>query len=116
MTSAPTDVRTFRPPHPGTPRPRSVHVPQGKSISSVSAAAPVTADDRQAEYFLRLLHQSRHRIEQRIDGHQKSIAAAEARGKSEDVRRYRQLTSIEEQDRRTVADLIDNLQQRFRVR
>jgi hypothetical protein len=116
MTSAPTDVRTFRPPHPGTPRFRSVHVPQGKSISPLSAAAPATPDDRQAEYFLRLLTQNRHRIEQRIDDHQKAIAAAEARGKSEDVRRHRQLTLIEEQDRRTVANLIDNLQQRFRVR
>jgi hypothetical protein len=94
----------------------SVHVPQGKSISSLSAAAPATPDDRQAEYFLRLLTQNRLRIEQRIDDHQKAIAAAEARGKSEDVRRHRQLTLIEEQDRRTVANLIDNLQQRFRVR
>ena len=62
---------------------------------------------------MRLLTQSRQRIEQRIDYHQKAIATAEARGKTEEVRRHRQMTLIEEQDRRTVADLIDNLQQRF---
>jgi hypothetical protein len=78
----------------------------------LSAAAPATADDRQAEYFMRLLTQSQ-RIEQRIDYHQKATATAEARGKTEEVRRHRQMTLIEEQDRRTVADLIDNLQQRF---
>ncbi len=65
---------------------------------------------------MRLLTQSRQRIEQRIDDHQRAIAVAESRGKAEDVRRYRQMTLIEEHDRRTVADLIDNLQQRFRGR
>ncbi|MGO9157239.1 hypothetical protein [Mycobacterium sp.] len=109
--------RKIRFPHPSTPRARAVHVPQGKSISSLTSsltvAAPATADDRQAEYFVRLLTESRQRIEQRIDDHQKAIATAEARGKTEDVRRHRRMTLIEEQDRRTVADLIDNLQQRF---
>jgi hypothetical protein len=103
--------RNVRTPHPSTPRSRSVHAPQGKSISSPTA--PATADDRQAEYFLRLLTQGRQRIEQRIDDHQRALALAEARGKTEDVRRRRRMTLIEEQDRRTVADLIDNLQRRF---
>ncbi len=62
---------------------------------------------------MRLLTQRRQRIEQRIDDHQKAIAVAEARGKTEDVRRHRQMTIVEEHDRRTVADLIDNLRQRF---
>ena len=110
--------RKVRAPHPSTSR--SVHVPQGKSISSVAspltAAAPATADDQQAEYFVRLLIQSRQRIEQRIDEHQKAISVAEARGKTEDVRRHRRMTLTEENDRRTVADLIDNLQQRFPAR
>ena len=128
MNSAPTDAqrphvvqaaaerrstrafdRKARTSHPSTPRSRSVHVPQGKSISSLTAAAPATADDQQAEYFVRLLTQRR----QRIDDHQRAIAVAESRGKTEDVRRYRQMTLIEEHDRRTVADLIDNLQRRF---
>lgn len=132
MNSAPTDAqrphvvqaaaerrstsafdRKARTSHPSTPRSRSVHVPQGKSISSLTAAAPATADDQQAEYFVRLLTQRRQRIEQRIDDHQRAIAVAESRGKTEDVRRYRQMTLIEEHDRRTVADLIDNLQRRF---
>jgi hypothetical protein len=136
MNSAPTDAqrphvmqaaadrrstsaldRKVRASHPSTPRSRSVHAPQGKSISSLAssltAAAPATADDQQAEYFVRLLTQSRLRIEQRIDDHQRAIAVAESRGKTEDVRRRRQMTLIEEQDRRTVADLIDNLQRRF---
>jgi hypothetical protein len=128
MNSAPTDAqrphvmqaaadrrstsaldRKVRTSHQSTPRSRSVHVPQGKSISSPTAPA----DDQQAEYFVRLLTQSRLRIEQRIDDHQRAIAVAESRGKTEDVRRRRQMTLIEEQDRRTVADLIDNLQRRF---
>ncbi len=111
-STSPFDRKT-RAPHPSTPRSRSVRVPQGNSFSSLSAAAPATADDWQAEYFMRLLTQSRQQIEQRIDYHQKAIATAEARGKTEDVRHHRQMTLIEEQDRRTVADLIDNLQQRF---
>jgi hypothetical protein len=133
MNSAPTDAqrpqvmqaaadrrstsaldRKVRTSHQSRPRSRSVHVPQGKSISSPTA--PATADDQQAEYFVRLLTQSRQRIEQLIDDHQRAIAVAESRGKTEDVRRYRQMTLIEEHDRRTVADLIDNLQQRFRSR
>jgi hypothetical protein len=99
--------------HPGTPHGRAAHVPQGKSISSLTASVPATADDQQAEYFVRLLTQSRRRIEQRIQDHQKAIAAAEARGKTEDVRRHRQLTLAAEQDRRTLADLVDSLRQRF---
>ncbi|ORV43300.1 hypothetical protein AWC00_10435 [Mycobacterium conspicuum] len=99
-------------PRLGTPHARAVPVPQGKSSSPNPAATP---DDRQAEYFLRLLIQSRQAIEQRIDAHQKAIAAAEACGNLHDVRRHRQLTLTAEQDRRTVADLIDNLGRRFRV-
>lgn len=123
MNSAPTDARIStsafdrKPhgPHSSTPHSRSVHVPQGKSVSSLTVAAPATADDRQADYFMRLLTQSRQAIEQRIDAHQKAIAAAEACGNLHDVRRHRQLTLTAEQDRRTVADLIDNLRRRFQV-
>jgi hypothetical protein len=76
----------------------------------------LTADDRQAEYFVRLLTRSRQRVEQRIDDYQRAIAISESRGDTEDVRGLRRMTLIEEQDRRTVVDLIDNLQRRFPVR
>jgi hypothetical protein len=79
----------------------------------VSPTATATADGQQAEYFLRLLTQRWQRIEQRIDDHQKAIAVAEARGNAEDVRRHRRMTRLAEQDRRTVADLVDQLRQRF---
>lgn len=107
-------------PHLGTPHARAVHVPQGKSMSPMApiASSPATAatpDDRQAEYFMRLLTQSRQAIEQRIDAHEKAIAAAEARGSIHDVHRHRQMTLTAERDRRTVADLIDNLRRRFQV-
>ena len=102
--------RNVRAPHPSTPRSPSVYVRQGKSMSSL------TADDRQAEYFVCLLTQSRQRIEQRIDDYQRAIATSEARGDTEDVRGLRRMTLVEEQDRRTVVELIDNLQRRFPVR
>jgi hypothetical protein len=101
--------RKVRAPHPSTPRSPSVHVRQGESISSL------TADDRQAEYFVRLLTERRQRIEQRIDDYQRAIATSEARGDTEDVRGLRRMTLIEEQDCRTVVNLIDNLQRRFPV-
>jgi hypothetical protein len=102
-------------PHLGTPHARAAHVPQGKSMSAMasSASTAATADDRQAEYFVWLLTQRRQRIEQRIDDHHKAVAAAEARGHAEDARRHRRMTVLAEQDRRTVADLLDKLRQRF---
>ena len=134
MTAAPTDShrsqgaraaaerrlnipfdRNVSSPHLGTSHSRAVHVPQGKSASPMAPMA-ATPDDRQAEYFMRLLTQSRQAIEQRIDAHQKAIMAAEARGNIHDVRRHQQLARTAEQDRRTVADLIDSLRRRFQVR
>jgi hypothetical protein len=136
MTAAPTDAhrsqgaraaaerrlnstfeRNVSSPHLGAPHVRAVHVPQGKSTiaaaSSRNATVSASADDRQAEYFVHLLTQRRQRIEQRIDDLQKAIAIAEARGNAEDARRHRRMTMLAEQDRRTVADLVDNLRQRF---
>lgn len=118
-SNSPFDVK-IRASHASPPRSRSAHVAQGNSISpmtsTLAAAAAATADGRQAEYFVRLLTQSGRRIEQQIDDHQKAIAAAEARGNTEDVRRHRQMRFIAEQDRRTVADLLVNLRQRFPAR
>lgn len=99
------------------------HVRQGKSMPSPTtnrpaandhcAAAAGTPDQRQAEYFVRLLTQRRQLIDHRIDKYQKAIAIAEASGDVENVRGFRRTTRIEEQDRQTVEDLIENLRRRF---
>jgi hypothetical protein len=80
------------------------------------AAAPGTADERQAEYLLGLLMQNRRQIEQRIDKHRKSIVRSETEGDFEGAAGLRQLIRIEEKDRHTVDEMIENLQRRFRVR
>jgi hypothetical protein len=108
--------RNVRTPHPSTPRSRSVHARQGKSVSSLTAAAPATADHRQAEYFVRLLTQSRQRIDQRINNYQRAIAVSEASGDTENIRGLRRMARVEEQDRETVGGLIESLQRRFPVR
>jgi hypothetical protein len=108
--------RNARTPHRSMTGSRLVHVRQGKSASSLTAAAPATADHRQAEYFVRLLTQSRQQIDQRIDNYQRAIAISEASGETENVRGFRHMARIEEQDRQTVGDLIENLQRRFAVR
>ena len=108
--------RNAHTPHQGTPRSRSVHVRQGKSMSSLNPAAPATADHRQAEYFVRLLTQRRQLIDQRIDNYQRAIVIAEASGDTENVRGFRRMAGIEEQDRQTVRDLIENLRRRFPAR
>jgi hypothetical protein len=112
-------VRTSRHRTVGT---RPVSVRQGKSLSAQSCpattvddsgAAAATADHRQAEYFMRLLTQSRRRIDHRIDDYQKAIAVSEAGGDAQNASSLRRMKGIEEQDRRTVQDLIENLQRRF---
>jgi len=87
-----------------------------KSMSSLTEAAPATADRQQAEYFVRLLTQSRQRIDQRINNYQRAIAVSEASGDIGSVRGLRHMARVEEQDRETVGDLIENLQRRFPVR
>jgi hypothetical protein len=59
---------------------------------------------------------SRQQIDQRIDDCRRAIATCEASGDTQNVRGLRRLAHSEEQDRRTVGDLIDNLQRRFPVR
>ena len=78
-----------------------------------AAAANETADQRQAEYFLRLLAQSRRLSEHRIDQYHKAIAATEANGDVEAAASFRRMAHIEEQDRQTVDGLIENLRLRF---
>jgi hypothetical protein len=78
-----------------------------------SLAAAETADQRQADYFLRLLAQSRRLSEHRIDQYHKAIAATEANGDVEAAASFRRMAHIEEQDRQTVDGLIENLRLRF---
>ena len=80
-----------------------------------SPATAATPDDRQAEYFMRLLTQSRQGLTaDRCPPRRRSLPPKPVAA-SDDVRRHRQMTLTAEQDRRTVADLIDNLRRRFQV-
>jgi hypothetical protein len=81
-----------------------------------AAAAPDAADQRQAEYFLRLLSQNRRVVDHRIDGYHKAIAVAEANGDTEGACGLRRMARIEEQDRNTLDGLIENLHRRFPAR
>lgn len=108
-------------------RSRSSFAHQGKSTSSrtmnrpvavighPAAVPPADADHRQAEYFLRLLAQSRRQVGQRIDGYQRAIAIAQARGATDDASGIRHVMRIAEQEQQTLDGLIDRLQRRFRV-
>jgi hypothetical protein len=74
-----------------------------------------TADQRQADYFLRLLTQNRRLIDQRIDGYHKAIAVAEANGDAEGAVVFRRTARMEEQERKALDHLIENLHRRFLV-
>ena len=78
-----------------------------------SAAASETADHRQAEYFLRLLTQSRRLSDHRVDRYHKAIATFEADGDVEGAASFRRMAHIEEQDRQSLDSLIENLRLRF---
>jgi hypothetical protein len=78
-----------------------------------SVAASETADQRQAEYFLRLLAQSRQLSEHRIDQYHKAIATSESSGDVEGAATFRRMARLEEQDRQTLDGLIENLRRRF---
>jgi hypothetical protein len=84
-------------------------------MSSLTTAAPATADHRQAEYFVCLLTQNRQQIDQRIENYHRAIAISEASGDTENARGFRRMARSEEQDRQSVGDLIENLQRRFPV-
>jgi hypothetical protein len=80
------------------------------------ASANETADYLQAEYFLRMLAQSRRHIEHRIADYHKAIAAAQAAGDTEGAATFRRMEHAEEQDRQTLEGLVQNLRRRFPVR
>jgi hypothetical protein len=79
-------------------------------------AAPETADHRQADYFLRLLTQSRRLNDHRIGEYHKAVARAEADGDAEAASAFRRMARIEEEDRHTLDRLIENLHRRFALR
>ena len=85
-------------------------------LESSAAAAAATADCLQADYFRRLLAQSRRHIDHRLGEYQKAIATAEAAGDTEGAGNLRRMARIEEQDRQTLDGLIENLKRRFPVR
>jgi hypothetical protein len=80
-----------------------------------ATAAVDTADRRQADYFLRLLMQNRRLIDQRMDGYEKAIAVAEAKGDTESADVFRRTARVEEQERNALDALIENLNRRFPV-
>jgi hypothetical protein len=109
------DERAARSPHPpawaerltGRHHPGSVHAHPGRATPSV------TADDRQAEYFVELLLQSRREVDRRIEEYHRSIAVAEVRHEPGQVQRLLRLLGIDEHERQVVDEMIANLQRRF---
>ena len=81
--------------------------------ADLSLAAAATADRRQADYFLRLLAQSRRLSDHRIDQYQKAIAISESSGDVEGAANFRRMVCGEEQDRQTLDGMIEKLRRRF---
>ncbi len=122
--SSGTRERRGHTPRGTTGRSVPAHVRQAGSTSTpLTTNQPVdratvvadTADQRQADYFLRLLTQNRRLIDQRIDGYHKAIAIAEAKGDAEGVSVFRRTARIEEHERNVLDAMIDNLHRRFPV-
>ncbi|BBY36536.1 hypothetical protein MMAN_06700 [Mycobacterium mantenii] len=80
---------------------------------AAGAAAPDTADQLQADYFVRLLTGRRGLIDLRIGECQRKIATAEVKGDVDAVVNLRRQLRIAEQDRQTLDALIDKLCRRF---
>jgi hypothetical protein len=101
-------------------RTRYTRVTQGKARPAANvddaAAAQNSADHLQAEYFVRLLTQSRQLIDHRIAKYQKAIASAQASGDVENVPALRRMARIEEKDRQGLSEMIDHLERRFQLR
>ncbi|WP_244168011.1 hypothetical protein [Mycobacterium paraffinicum] len=76
-------------------------------------AAPDAADQRQADYFVRVLSQNRRLIEQRLDDYQKAIVTAQAGGDVDAVCNLRRMARIEEQDRDDLDGMLERLRSRF---
>jgi hypothetical protein len=109
----------------GATRPSSGRPParQGKSLSAVTTGRPgdtvdypgtaVTADLRQAEYFIRVLTECQRQSEQRIENYRRAIARAEAHGDTENAQSFRRLMRAEDMDRQDVEDMLEGMVRRF---
>lgn len=84
-----------------------------RAADALASTAPDSADQQQADYFVRLLAGRRGFIDQRIEEFQRKIGTAEARGDLDAVANLRRLVRIAEQDRRTLDTLLDKLRRRF---
>jgi hypothetical protein len=95
----------------------STAMTSNQPVDAVDRATVVadTADQRQADYFLRLLTQNRRLIDKRIDGYHKAIVIAEAKGDAEGAGVFRRTARIEERERNVLDGMIDNLHRRFPV-
>jgi hypothetical protein len=98
----------------------SAYVHQAKSRPEAdvdrSAATQATADRQQAEYYVRLLSQSREVIDNRIDKYERQVAIAQASGDVGNVRALRRMTVIEQRNQQVLSEMIANLDRRFRLR
>jgi hypothetical protein len=94
-------------------RPRSSAVRPGPVNVRQPGPNAATADHRQADYFRRVLVQSRRHIEHRLGEYPKAIAATEAAGDAEGACNLRRMARIDEQERQALDGLIDKLQRRF---
>ncbi len=103
-----------RRPRGSSVRPGPVNVRQARADAEPSAAeSSAAADLRQADYFRRVLAQSRRHIDHRLGEYQKAIATAEAAGDAEGASSLRRMARVEQQERQTLDRLIENLQRRF---
>lgn len=119
--SANTRDRRAQRPAAGATRPESGRIAAEspateRTAAAVDPAAPDTADQLQADYFLRLLVQRRRLIDQRIEDYQRAIATAEAKGDVDAVCGFRRLTRIEEHDRQMLDGMLGKLSRRFTSR
>jgi hypothetical protein len=108
--------RRGRRPRSSMVRPVPVNVRQPVARAETPGAAAATADRRQAEYFRRVLAQSRRHIEHRLAEHQKAIATAEAAGDADGAASLRRMARAEQQERQTLDGMIEKLQRRFPTR
>jgi hypothetical protein len=120
--SAGTRDRRGRRSHTAASRPETArqgqdasrHAPAiARAADALAAAAPDSADQQQADYFVRLLAGRRGFIDQRIEEYQHKIGTAEITGDLDAVANLRRLVRIAEQDRRTLDTLLDKLRRRF---
>ncbi|UXA09064.1 hypothetical protein KXD96_13900 [Mycobacterium sp. SMC-2] len=106
--------RRARRPRAGVLRPEPAQLDQGPPPSGdADPAAPDEADQRQADYFVRLLSQKLRLIGQRIDDYQKALGAAQANGDVDAVANLRRMARIEEQDREILNAMLEKLRRRF---